>query len=291
MKLKFLSLLVALCARWPIRASTADTTPLLQPVESDSMDDDSNGDPLVSVCSIEHVYAHGVDKVEPYRFSTTEGKDRTTVLSLVDDHSRFTLDAMDYKMIFSAGGHGIAFFADVSKDMLSFPDSSPPSTATNLPVVIKVHWHQWSATQEKEVDRPHPWGLLITFIELIRNPRCKLWEDEFKHEVVGQDIKKLFQLVLLDVGAAQVAAGGPGSAAAGAAGGATVVGPPQQPSLPPHAQAPPHQQALQYGGIAAQQQAQPQYQAVSRSHHSSPGSLADTLDTPLLLDRSLSAPY
>uniref|UniRef100_A0A7S1JXB6 Uncharacterized protein n=1 Tax=Vitrella brassicaformis TaxID=1169539 RepID=A0A7S1JXB6_9ALVE len=95
----------------------------------------------------------GVDKVEPYRFSTTEGKDRTTVLSLVDDHSRFTLDAMDYKMIFSAGGHGIAFFADVSKDMLSFPDSSPPSTATNLPVVIKVHWHQWSATQEKEAYR------------------------------------------------------------------------------------------------------------------------------------------
>ena len=29
------------------------------------------------------------------------------------------------------------------------------------------------------VHRPHPWGLLITFIELIKNPRYKFWEQGF----------------------------------------------------------------------------------------------------------------
>ena len=29
------------------------------------------------------------------------------------------------------------------------------------------------------VNRPHPWGLLITFIELIKNPIYKFWTREF----------------------------------------------------------------------------------------------------------------
>ena len=29
------------------------------------------------------------------------------------------------------------------------------------------------------VNRPHPWGLLITFIELIKNPTFKFWSHEF----------------------------------------------------------------------------------------------------------------
>lgn len=29
------------------------------------------------------------------------------------------------------------------------------------------------------VNRPHPWGLLITFIELIKNPVYKFWTHEF----------------------------------------------------------------------------------------------------------------
>ena len=31
------------------------------------------------------------------------------------------------------------------------------------------------------VNRPHPWGLLITFIELIKNPQFKFWTHEFVH--------------------------------------------------------------------------------------------------------------
>lgn len=31
------------------------------------------------------------------------------------------------------------------------------------------------------VNRPHPWGLLITFIELIKNPTYKFWTHEFVH--------------------------------------------------------------------------------------------------------------
>ena len=29
------------------------------------------------------------------------------------------------------------------------------------------------------VHRPHPWGLLITFIELIKNRRYNFWEHKF----------------------------------------------------------------------------------------------------------------
>ncbi len=31
------------------------------------------------------------------------------------------------------------------------------------------------------VNRPHPWGLLITFIELIKNPIYRFWSHEFVH--------------------------------------------------------------------------------------------------------------
>ena len=29
------------------------------------------------------------------------------------------------------------------------------------------------------VNRPHPWGLLITFIELIKNPTFNFWQHDF----------------------------------------------------------------------------------------------------------------
>ncbi|XP_059059892.1 CCR4-NOT transcription complex subunit 1-like isoform X2 [Achroia grisella] len=38
------------------------------------------------------------------------------------------------------------------------------------------------------VNRPHPWGLLITFIELIKNPVYKFWSHEFVH--CAPEIKK-----------------------------------------------------------------------------------------------------
>lgn len=31
------------------------------------------------------------------------------------------------------------------------------------------------------VNRPHPWGLLITFIDLIKNPTYNFWKHEFVH--------------------------------------------------------------------------------------------------------------
>uniref|UniRef100_A0A2K5VBI5 CCR4-NOT transcription complex subunit 1 n=1 Tax=Macaca fascicularis TaxID=9541 RepID=A0A2K5VBI5_MACFA len=43
------------------------------------------------------------------------------------------------------------------------------------------------------VNRPHPWGLLITFIELIKNPAFKFWNHEFVH--CAPEIEKLFQSV------------------------------------------------------------------------------------------------
>ncbi|WAR11775.1 CNOT1-like protein [Mya arenaria] len=43
------------------------------------------------------------------------------------------------------------------------------------------------------VNRPHPWGLLITFIELIKNPQFKFWTHEFVH--CAPEIEKLFESV------------------------------------------------------------------------------------------------
>ncbi|ORZ06742.1 CCR4-Not complex component, Not1-domain-containing protein [Lobosporangium transversale] len=69
------------------------------------------------------------------------------------------------------------------------------------------HTHYFSrATQEKIkeqitrvllerliVNRPHPWGLLITFIELIKNPRYAFWDHAFTR--IDPDIEKLFDSV------------------------------------------------------------------------------------------------
>lgn len=43
------------------------------------------------------------------------------------------------------------------------------------------------------VNRPHPWGLLITFIELIKNPQFKFWTHEFVR--CAPEIEKLFESV------------------------------------------------------------------------------------------------
>ncbi len=43
------------------------------------------------------------------------------------------------------------------------------------------------------VNRPHPWGLLITFIELIKNPVFKFWGHNFVH--CAPEIEKLFESV------------------------------------------------------------------------------------------------
>lgn len=43
------------------------------------------------------------------------------------------------------------------------------------------------------VNRPHPYGLLITFIELIRNPRFNFWEQTF---ITGSpELERLFKNV------------------------------------------------------------------------------------------------
>jgi len=43
------------------------------------------------------------------------------------------------------------------------------------------------------VNRPHPWGLLITFIELIKNPRYHFWNHGFTR--CAPDIERLFESV------------------------------------------------------------------------------------------------
>ncbi|XP_050387579.1 uncharacterized protein LOC126803899 isoform X2 [Argentina anserina] len=52
------------------------------------------------------------------------------------------------------------------------------------------------------VNRPHPWGLLITFIELIKNPRYNFWNRGFIR--CAPEIEKLFESVSRSCGAKPV---------------------------------------------------------------------------------------
>lgn len=47
-------------------------------------------------------------------------------------------------------------------------------------IVWHVLWHR-VLLERLIVNRPHPWGLLITFIELIKNPAFKFWSHDFVH--------------------------------------------------------------------------------------------------------------
>ena len=75
------------------------------------------------------------------------------------------------------------------------------------------------------VNRPHPWGLLITFIELIKNPRYAFWGHPFTR--CAAEVERLFESVARScMGPPQAqppavgAAGGGAAAPAGAPGGA-----------------------------------------------------------------------
>lgn len=50
------------------------------------------------------------------------------------------------------------------------------------------------------VHRPHPWGLLITFIELIRNPRYRFWEQAFTG--CSPDISRMLRAIAKSCSAA-----------------------------------------------------------------------------------------
>ncbi|XP_019058124.1 PREDICTED: CCR4-NOT transcription complex subunit 1 isoform X2 [Tarenaya hassleriana] len=56
------------------------------------------------------------------------------------------------------------------------------------------------------VNRPHPWGLLITFIELIRNPRYNFWKQGFIR--CAPEIEKLFESVARSCGGGSSGGGG-----------------------------------------------------------------------------------
>jgi len=53
------------------------------------------------------------------------------------------------------------------------------------------------------VHRPHPWGLLVTFIELMKNPRYSFWDHSFTR--CTPEIQKVFESVASSCGAGQTA--------------------------------------------------------------------------------------
>jgi len=58
------------------------------------------------------------------------------------------------------------------------------------------------------VHRPHPWGLLITFIELIKNPRYNFWSHRFTQ--CATEIERLFESVARSCMGPNTAASGNG---------------------------------------------------------------------------------
>jgi hypothetical protein len=60
------------------------------------------------------------------------------------------------------------------------------------------------------VHRPHPWGLLITFIELIKNPRYDFWRQPFTR--CAPEIERLFESVARSCMPVKQVAGGAGGA-------------------------------------------------------------------------------
>ena len=68
------------------------------------------------------------------------------------------------------------------------------------------------------VHRPHPWGLLITFIELIKNPRYDFWSHSFTR--CAKEIERLFESVARSC----IGGGGGGGVRGGGAAGTGAVG-------------------------------------------------------------------
>lgn len=68
------------------------------------------------------------------------------------------------------------------------------------------------------VNRPHPWGLLITFIELIKNPRYAFWGHPFTR--CAAEVERLFESVARSCMGAPPGSGGVGGGGTAGAGGA-----------------------------------------------------------------------
>ncbi|KAJ9513070.1 hypothetical protein QJQ45_029442, partial [Haematococcus lacustris] len=73
------------------------------------------------------------------------------------------------------------------------------------------------------VNRPHPWGLLITFLELIKNPRYAFWTYEFTR--CAPEIERLFKSVASSCIHPGASAGAGGAGGGGGAAGAGAGGP------------------------------------------------------------------
>mmetsp|Transcript_13754 Transcript_13754/g.26653 ORF Transcript_13754/g.26653 Transcript_13754/m.26653 type:complete len:2543 (+) Transcript_13754:61-7689(+) len=103
------------------------------------------------------------------------------------------------------------------------------------------------------VHRPHPWGLLITFIELIKNPRYEFWKQHFTR--CAPEIERLFESVARSCMPPKPSAGpgGPGGPGPGPTGAGGHISTPNHPP----AQHQPHQSGPPIGGGPA--------------HHGQPG--------------------
>ncbi|KAM0835823.1 hypothetical protein ACQ4PT_062703 [Festuca glaucescens] len=100
---------------------------------------------------------------------------------------------------------GSSFLSDLKqKLLLPQNEASIAGTRYNVPLINSLVLYIGIQENVQEqitrvllerliVNRPHPWGLLITFIELIKNPRYNFWNRSFTH--IAPEIKMLFESV------------------------------------------------------------------------------------------------
>uniref|UniRef100_A0A2K1XR30 CCR4-Not complex component Not1 C-terminal domain-containing protein n=1 Tax=Populus trichocarpa TaxID=3694 RepID=A0A2K1XR30_POPTR len=105
---------------------------------------------------------------------------------------------------------GSSFLTELKQRLLLIPsEAASAGTRYNVPLInsLVLYAGMQEIIQEQItrvllerliVNRPHPWGLLITFIELIKNPRYNFWNRSFIR--CAPEIEKLFESVARSCG-------------------------------------------------------------------------------------------
>jgi CCR4-NOT transcription complex subunit 1 len=98
---------------------------------------------------------------------TCEGEQRYTVLNIVANQLRYPNSHTSY-------------FSTAVLSLFAETESDPVQEQITRVLFERLIAH-----------RPHPWGLLITFIELIKNPKYGFWRKQFTRS--NPDIEKVFE--------------------------------------------------------------------------------------------------
>jgi hypothetical protein len=101
-------------------------------------------------------------------------------------------------LVNSLDAEGRYYVLNAMTNQLRYPNSSTHYFCTVLLLMFADASNEFLREQITRVLlerintlRPHPWGLLVTFFELIKNPEYRFWDCEFTR--IAPEIKKLLE--------------------------------------------------------------------------------------------------